>query len=57
MDFYRNKVFRKPQRITITIPYITHEQLCNQSTTEGRSLSNLCAYILQLYFVDKKEKV
>jgi hypothetical protein len=46
--------FRKPQRITITVAYATHEKLNNDASQEGRSLSNLCAYILERYY-DKKD--
>ena len=39
--------FRKPVRITITVPYSTHLALEDRSDEEGRSLSNLAAYILE----------
>lgn len=40
--------FRRPRRITITVPhnaYCVLQQRCDQ---EGRSLSNLAAYLLEL---------
>ena len=39
--------FRKPVRITITVPHSTHLALADRSDQEGRSLSNLAAYILE----------
>jgi hypothetical protein len=39
--------FRKPVRITITVPHSTHLALADRSDEEGRSLSNLAAYILE----------
>jgi len=39
--------FRKPVRITITVPHSTHSALADRSDKEGRSLSNLAAYILE----------
>ena len=42
-----NHAFKKPQRITITLPYATYEQLVQRSDQEGRSLSNLAAFLLE----------
>jgi hypothetical protein len=39
--------FRKPVRITLTVPHSTHSALEGRSDQEGRSLSNLAAYILE----------
>lgn len=39
--------FRAPRRITITLPYATYHQLLGRSEQEGRSLSNLAAYLLE----------
>jgi hypothetical protein len=39
--------FSSPQRITITIPAMTLKKLLKRSLVEGRSLSNLAAYILE----------
>ena len=39
--------YRKPQRVTITIPYGTHAELIRRSDSEGRSLSNLAAFLLE----------
>lgn len=38
---------RHPQRITITISWATHEQLLARSDDQGRSLSNLAAFLLE----------
>jgi hypothetical protein len=38
---------RKPQRISITLAHVTHEQLIKLSITQGRSISNLAAFILE----------
>ena len=44
-DIY--SAFRKPVRITITVPHSTHQALCERSDEEGRSLSNLAAFMLE----------
>ena len=38
---------RKPRRITITIPEIIYCQLLEFSNSQGRSISNLAAYLLE----------
>jgi hypothetical protein len=38
---------RKPQRISITLAHVTHEQLIKLSIAQGRSISNLAAFILE----------
>jgi hypothetical protein len=38
---------RSPKRITITLSYSTLEMLVKRSNEEGRSLSNLAAFILE----------
>jgi len=40
-----SNAFRTPRRLTITIPYGTYEQLLDRSDEQGRSLSNLAAYL------------
>ena len=42
-----NPVFRSPRRITITLPYGAYQRLRERSELEGRSLSNLAAYLLE----------
>jgi hypothetical protein len=44
---HANHAFKKPQRITITLPYKTHEDLIKRSNEDGRSLSNLAAFLLE----------
>ncbi|MFN7883773.1 MAG: ribbon-helix-helix domain-containing protein [bacterium] len=39
--------FRKPRRVTITIPHATYLALERRSYEQGRSLSNLSAYLLE----------
>ena len=39
--------FRSPKRITITIPHTTFEAIAQRSNLEGRSMSNLIAFILE----------
>ena len=41
------RVSRSPKRITITIPYETYQRLVLRSEQEGRSLSNLSAFLLE----------
>lgn len=38
---------RKPRRITITIPAITYTHLLERSNSQGRSISNLAAFLLE----------
>jgi hypothetical protein len=37
----------KPRRITVTIPSKLHQELVDRSDREGRSLSNLVAFLLE----------
>jgi len=39
--------FGAPVRVTITLPWVTYEELINKSQLEGRSISNLAAYLLE----------
>lgn len=39
--------FRSSQRLTITLPFAILEALVERSRFEGRSLSNLAAYLLE----------
>jgi hypothetical protein len=43
----RSNRFRAPQRISITLPQHVVEALIDRSAEEGRSLSNLSAYLLE----------
>jgi hypothetical protein len=38
---------RQPRRITITLSYHVHDALLSRSEAEGRSVSNLCAFLLE----------
>lgn len=38
---------RRPARVTVTLCAALHEQLLQRSDVEGRSLSNLIAYLLE----------
>ncbi len=38
---------RQPRRITITLSFHVHEALLHRSNEEGRSVSNLCAFLLE----------
>lgn len=39
--------FRTPKRLSVTLPQATYEQLVQKSGWEGRSISNLAAYLLE----------
>lgn len=39
--------FRKPQRISVTLPLSVYKPLLERSDQEGRSLSNLAAWLLE----------
>jgi hypothetical protein len=41
---------RSPRRITITVPYQLYQKLVERSDCEGRSLSNLAAFMLERCF-------
>ncbi len=38
---------RSPRRLSVTIPYDLHQRLIERSDQEGRSISNLAAYLLE----------
>ncbi len=38
---------RQPRRISITISHQVYQTLLNRSEEEGRSMSNLCAFLLE----------
>jgi hypothetical protein len=42
-----NNRFTSPQRITISVPAMTLNKLLKRSVAEGRSLSNLAAFLLE----------
>ncbi len=44
----RERLFRSPKRISITVPYATYAKLLERSDKEGRSLSNLSSFLLEL---------
>jgi hypothetical protein len=44
---YRSPLNRTPKRLTITVPFSTFSALESRSHEEGRSLSNLAAYLLE----------
>lgn len=44
---YRRDRQRKPQRLTITIPHHSFARIEVLAGEQGRSLSNLCAYLLE----------
>lgn len=39
--------FKSPRRITITIAHAVYEQLTERSSAQGRSISNLAAYLIE----------
>jgi hypothetical protein len=47
LDNNHAKAFRKPKRITITVPHSTYLDLERLSCEQGRSLSNLSAHLLE----------
>lgn len=47
-----NFAFQAPRRITITVPYAAYTQLMQRSDYEGRSLSNLAAFLLEQAITD-----
>jgi hypothetical protein len=47
--------FRSPRRVTITLPYATYQDLQGRADDEGRSLSNLAAFLLESSLQVKNE--
>ena len=47
--------FRSPRRVTITLPYMTYQDLQARADGEGRSLSNLAAFLLESSLHDEQE--
>lgn len=43
---------RRPQRLTITVSHHVAERLIKQSSDQGRSISNLAAYLLEVAIGD-----
>lgn len=48
-------LFRKPKRITITVPDQIYRTLEERSAREGRSISNLAAYLLERAVASEKQ--
>lgn len=46
---------RSPKRISITIPYHAYKNLIDRSDREGRSLSNLAAFLLEAALTGQKQ--
>lgn len=38
---------RSSQRVSITLPYLVHERACALANDQGRSISNLLAYLIE----------
>ncbi len=38
---------RTPKRLSVTLPHTTYEHLVQKSSWEGRSISNLAAFLLE----------
>ena len=47
--------FKSPKRISITIPSSTYEMLLAASEDQGRSVSNLAAYLLESSLKNKAQ--
>jgi macrodomain Ter protein organizer (MatP/YcbG family) len=44
-----------PRRISITLSFHVSEALLNRSFEEGRSLSNLCAYLIEEALIEQAQ--
>ena len=51
-----NPAFRSSQRLTITMAQATLEALIHRSSSEGRSISNLAAYLLEASLDNQHER-
>lgn len=47
--------FRSPRRVTITLPCATYQDLQSRADGEGRSLSNLAAFLLESSLQEEEE--
>jgi hypothetical protein len=54
-DTSKENPFSSPQRITITVPAMTLKKLLKRSLVEGRSLSNLAAFLLEQSLVEESQ--
>jgi hypothetical protein len=52
----KGNAFLSPQRITITVPAMTLKKLIRRSAEEGRSLSNLAAFLLEQSLLGDSEE-
>lgn len=48
-----NPTFRSPQRISVTVPFRIWHSLVKRSNAEGRSISNLAAFLLEAALDDE----
>lgn len=48
--------FRTPRRVTVTLPLHTYEQLQHRCDSEGRSLSNLAAFLLEMALEHRSDR-
>jgi hypothetical protein len=55
VDAIVRPAFRSPRRVTITLPYATYQDLQERADDEGRSLSNLAAFLLESSLQIKNE--
>jgi hypothetical protein len=46
--------YRRTKRVSIVISGLLHDRLILRSNTEGRSLSNLCAFLLENALSDEQ---
>lgn len=46
-SFMASQRFRAPVRVSATIPWITYERLIAESQGDGRSISNLAAFLIE----------
>jgi hypothetical protein len=53
-DLSHHYSFRKPSRISITIPDSLYKHLVKKSVEEGRSLSNLSAFLIESALRDEQ---
>ena len=52
---HQRLMFRSSQRLTITVAHSTLDALVDRSQQEGRSLSNLAAYLLENALEDHED--
>ena len=56
LDSVTRPAFRKPRRISVTVPDQTYRQILECSNRQGRSVSNLAAFLLEMAIATEQQE-